>query len=375
MTRLPLRLFPGSQSIATFLLALGLWSSLLVGTSRPLLAKTVVYVSVAAEKRIDVYDLDATNGKLTRVAQTDVEAGEPGALTTDPKRRLLLAAIRSTGKLASFTIDPQRGTLTPVSVVDAGPDPAQISTDRSGTFLLTAYYVAAKVSVHRIGSDGKLQMPPVQELPTADKAHAIVPDLRNQFVYVPHTGPNMIFQFRFDPQSGKLSPLDPDRQTTAPPSGPRHLVFHPVKGVAYIDNEQGSSVTAWIPDARTGNLSPGQTLSTIPASFRETNSCAEIRIHPTARFLYVANRGHNSLAAFALDESGRGLRSLGQTPTEAVPRSFDIDPSGQYLIAAGEASGKLATYAIDPQQGTLKPLATYEAGKMPWWVMAITLPD
>ncbi|MFM2096520.1 MAG: 6-phosphogluconolactonase [Planctomycetota bacterium] len=375
MTRLPMRPFPGSQSIAAFLLALGLWSSLLPGTSRTLLAKTVIYVSVAAEKRIDVYDLEATTGKLTRVAQTDIEAGEPGALTTDPQRRLLLAAIRSTGKLASYTIDPQRGTLTPVSVVEAGPDPAQISTDRTGTYLLTAYYVAAKVSVHRIGADGTLQMPPVQEIPTAEKAHAIVPDPSNQFVYVPHTGPNMIFQFRFDPQSGKLSPLDPDRQTTAPPSGPRHLVFHPTTAVAYVDNEQGSSVTAWVPDARTGNLSAAQTLPTIPASFRETNSCAEIRIHPTARFLYVANRGHNSIAAFAIDNTGRQLRSLGQTATEAVPRSFDIDPSGRYLIAAGEASGKLATYAIDPRQGTLKPLATYEAGKMPWWVMAISLPE
>jgi 6-phosphogluconolactonase len=185
----------------------------------------------------------------------------------------------------------------------------------------------------------------------------------------------MIFQFRFDPQSGKLSPLDPDRQNTAPPSGPRHLVFHPTTAVAYVDNEQGSSVTAWVPDARTGNLSAVQTLPTIPASFRETNSCAEIRIHPTARFLYVANRGHNSIAAFAIDNTGRQLRSLGQTATEAVPRSFDIDPSGRYLIAAGEASGKLATYAIDPRQGTLKPLATYEAGKMPWWVMAISLPE
>src|SRR5262249_8938139 len=104
-----------------------------------------------------------------------------------------------------------------------------------------------------------------------------------------------------------------------------------------------------------------------------TNACAEIRVHPTGKFVYVTNRGHDSIAGFQADEKGR-LRSLGQTATEKTPRSFDIDPAGRFLYAAGEDSGKLAAYAIDPKTGGLRREATYAVGRTPWWVMAVDLP-
>jgi 6-phosphogluconolactonase len=331
---------------------------------------TFLYVSVAAEKRIAVFRLDADTGRLTHQGDAKVEAGEPGALAVDPEKRFLLAAIRSTGKLASFRIDPATGRLTPVNTVPAGPDPAHIATDRTGRYLLTAYYVAAKVTVHTLDNDGMLSEQPLQSIPTADKAHAIVPDPSNRFVFVPHTGPDLIFQFTFNAQTGRLSANAPARFQTPPGAGPRHLAFHPSKSIAYVDNEQGSSVTAYTLDRKAGSLKGLQTVSTLPPDFKGTNACAEIKVHLSGRFAYVSNRGHDSIAAFALDGDGN-LSVIGQVPTEKTPRSFDIDPSGKYLLTAGESSGKLAGYRIDANTGNLMRLATYEVGKKPWCVLAV----
>jgi 6-phosphogluconolactonase len=164
-------------------------------------------------------------------------------------------------------------------------------------------------------------------------------------------------------------------------------VFHPtleIRGgvdadaeVAYVVNEQGGSITMYHAILNPINwlLESKQTLSTLPADFKGTNACAEIRLHPSHRFLYVSNRGHDSIAAFRIDKETGELTSLGQTPTEKTPRSFDVDPSGKFLFAAGESSGKLAAYRVNEVSGCLERTATYEVGKMPWWVMATRLPS
>jgi len=329
---------------------------------------TFVYVSVAGEKRIAIYQMDRATGKLTPRGDAKLD-GEPGALTVDPRRNFLFAALRSTGKLASFRINRATGMLTHLNTVTAGPDPAHLSTDATGRYLFAAYYVAAKVTVHEIGKDGALAEKPHQSLPTADKAHAIVSDPSGRFVFVPHTGPDVIFQFALDPGTGRLTAGSPAQLTTAKGTGPRHLVFHTSRPIAYVANEQGSSVTACALDPKSGTLRPLQTVSTLPGQFRGTNACAEIRIHPSGKFLYVSNRGHDSIALFALDEDGK-LSVIGQEPTEKTPRSFDLDPTGKYLFAAGESSGKLIAYRVG-QSGRLQKQEVYEVGKTPWWVLAV----
>lgn len=340
----------------------------------PSRAATCVYLSVAGENRIAAYEMDEATGKLTH-RQDVPTSGGPGSLTVDPQRRFLLAAIRSTGKLASFRIDPKTGNLTAISEVPAGMDPAYVATDRTGRFLLTAYYVAAKVTVHRIGNDGELSPEPLQSLPTAINAHAILADPSNRFVFVPHTGPTAIFQFRFDAERGRLVPNEPDQLSTGPDTGPRHVCFHTTLSVAYFNNEQGCSVTAYAMDTE-GHLKPLQTLSTLPAGVsneNDENSTAGMEITPDGRFLYVSNRGHDSLAAFAVDpETGR-LSSLGQTATEKTPRGFGLSPHGNFLFAAGESSGKLAAYRV-AETGQLTRLATYDVGQMPWWVQVVEMP-
>ena len=114
------------------------------------------------------------------------------------------------------------------------------------------------------------------------------------------------------------------------------------------------------------------TLSTLPADFQGNNSTAEVKVHPNGKFVWVSNRGHDSLAGFRIGDEGR-LTAIGQTPTEKTPRSFDIDPSGRYAFGAGEGSGKLAVFAIDAASGELKRLHTYDVGQSLSWVMAVGL--
>lgn len=335
----------------------------------PTKADTFVYVSSAREEQILVFRFDSKTGALALLDRSALP-GEPAALTTTPDKSKLLASIRSTGKLASFRRDRSTGKLQLVNVVEAGADPAHITTDSSGRFLLTAYYVAAKVSVHGIGADGALTERPLQELPTADKAHAIQLDASDRFAFVPHTGSNTIFQFRWDRESGRLTPNQRPRMDTGPNTGPRHLAWHPRLPIAYIDNEQANSVSVYQVDSE-GRLTAGQTVSTLPADYKLGGATSEIKTHPTGRFIYVANRGHNSLAWFTIDETGLKLTVKGQIATEDNPRSFDITADGQWLIAAGENSNHLATYRIDRETGAAERVHRLRVGKQLWWVLLV----
>lgn len=337
------------------------------------MAKDFVYIALASEKKIAVYERDVTSGKLTFVADAKCD-GEPASLIVDSAKKFLFASIRAEGLLSSFRIDQATGKLTPLSTVEAGADPAHISVDKQGKYLFCAYYVAAKVTVNGIDAEGKLSKKPLQTIPTADKAHSIFLDPTNKFAFVGHTGSNAIFQFNFDAATGKLTPnAKTPRLDTPPLSGPRHFVFHPNGKTIYFDNEQDASVTVYEMNP-SGTLTPKQTVSTLPKDFKGGKSTAEIRIHPSGKFLYVANRIHDSIAALKIGDDTK-VSIIGQTPTENNPRSFDIDPDGKFLYAAGESSGNLATFTIDPKTGDLKRINTQKVGVMPWWVMTVRYPD
>jgi 6-phosphogluconolactonase len=293
-------------------------------------------------------------------------------LAFDAVRGLLFVAMRSTGELASFRIEPASGKLTLLSQIPGGDDPAYVSLDQTKRFLFTAYYVAAKVTVHAIADDGKLSL--LQSIDTAKNAHSIVADPSNQFVFVTHTGANAIFQFRFDVATGKLTANEPAKLLTPEKSGPRHLVFlSRLPTLLYVDNEQDSSVTSYILDSKTGLIKTKATLSTLPTNYKEPNSTAEIKLNPKGNTLYVSNRGHDSIAVFRVGPSGNNFRFLGHTPTEKTPRSFDIDPSGRWLFVAGEGSGKLAGYRIDAKSGQLERVSTLDVGPEPWCVLAVKI--
>jgi 6-phosphogluconolactonase len=239
--------------------------------------------------------------------------------------------------------------------------------------LLSAYYQGGYAAVHPLAEDGAVGAPPVERLATATGAHAIQTDPSNRFAFVPHIarlndnvleppretyGPNVILQFKFDAQTGHLTPNSPFRVEASDRLGPRHYCFHPNQDLVYFSNEQGCSVTSYRLDPATGTLSAVQTITTLPDGYTARNTCSQIHLAASGQFLYVANRGHNSIAGFAVDATGR-LTAIGHASTEPVPSAFSLDPAGHFIFASGTESGRLASYRINGETGALTPLATY----------------
>jgi 6-phosphogluconolactonase (cycloisomerase 2 family) len=332
-----------------------------------------VYIALAGEEKLSIWTMDARTGRLR--LQGDVAAGgAPGPLAVDPGRRFMYVGLRSTCQLASFRICADSGSLSFIGTVSLDADPCYMSTDRTGSFVLSAYYRAGAVSVHRVGPDGAALSPSVQWVVTADKAHSIQTDASNRYAFVPHVaGSNLILQFLFDERTGHLAPNAVPRVVPDTAAGPRHYCFHPNGSWVYFCNEQGCSVTAYRFDASAGSLVPVQTVSTLPAHFDGQNTCAQIHMTSSGRFLYAANRGHGSIACFSIDPLTGRMTAVGQHPTEKTPRAFSLDHDGRYLYVAGLDSGRLCAYRICPDSGLLDLVETYAVGQRPMWVHVLEL--
>lgn len=327
-----------------------------------------LFVSLLQEKQIVTFERDTKSGELTRKHTTKCLA-EPACMNCSADRKTLFVSYRSTGQLASFRIE-KTGQLTPLGAVAGGEDPAFLLPARDGRFLLAAYYQANKVTVNRLQKNGAIGEL-VQTFPTAEKAHGIVFNAKNDLAFVSHTGANRIYQFRFDFKSGMLTSNKPAFVQTPEEDHPRHIVLHPSERWAYTSNEAGDSLGVFAVDRKRGTLKSVQTVSSIPADFDgQKNSTAHCEMTPDGRFVYVANRGHDSIACYAIDQKSGRVRSLGQVATEQTPRSFNIDRSGKFLYAAGQASGKIAAFRI-LEDGRLKRFATYDSGPISWWVQSV----
>ena len=284
------------------------------------------------------------------------------------------AGLRASCEIASFAVDRHTGHLSLLAKVPLTADPCYISTDRTGRYLLASYYGAGKVTVHPISLDGTVRAPPIESIPTAPKAHSIQTDRGNRFAFVPHVGEsNVILPFSFDARTGRLISMPEASVHPKAGTGPRHYCFHPHLDVVYFVNEQGCSVSAYSFDPVAGTLAYAQTVSTLPEGFSGKNSCAQIHITPSGRFLYTANRGHDSIACFALEKETGQLGVVGHQPTERTPRAFAVSPDGDHLFVTGRASGRMATYRIDAQTGALCPLDVYPVGERPMWVLSVAL--
>lgn len=335
--------------------------------------RCVVFVSLTGDQQIKCYDLDLNSGAL-ELRSTSNAHGPSGALYLHPSGKVMLVAHVESTTLAGFRLDTNLGQLTLINKIDTGINiPAHLITDCTGRFLLTAYYGGGGVTVHRLGDDGTIEEQ-VQYIDTGEKAHAIHAVDEDRFVFVPHVCPiNKTSQFHFDCKSGLLSPNDPAE--LPPPddqTGPRHICFRPQGDVAYIVNEQGNTVTAHRYDAGTGTLEIFQNISTLPPNYTEGGATAHVEVHPNGKWVYASNRGHDSIAGFNIDTDGT-LRPFGYFSVPASPRSFNIDPTGEYLYCAGESANIMTSYRVDAATGELHALQDYEVGKQPFWVMVTTL--
>ena len=334
-----------------------------------------MYVALQDDDRISIFTMNPATGALSLQEDVAVEGG-PAPLALSPDKRVLHVGRRGSQDIASYGVDPRTGSLSFLGAAPLQGEPVYVSTDRTGRFVLSAYYYQSTAAVHRVNDDGAAAFPPVEWRFTAHGAHAILTDRSNRFAYVPHIanrGPNRIFQFRFDERTGGLTPNDPPFHEPEEYLGPRALAFHPFLDVVYFSDEQGSSVTAYAIDPERGTLAPLQTISTLPAGYTGANTCSQIRVSASGEFLFAPNRGHDSVASFRVDGATGRLTAAGRVGTEPVPRAFGLDPDGRFLFAAGQRSGRLASYRVDHESGELTPLETYEVGNNPMWVLMTTL--
>lgn len=336
--------------------------------------ESAFWVFVTADQGVSTWSLDPDTGALTFERELPIGA-DVGPLAVDPQRRALYVGVTSAERADAFAIDPVTADLAPLGQVDLGLDPVYLSIDRTGRYLFTATFGGNEIAVFPLGDDGSLGAPESERVSTPEEPHSIVIDASNQWLLVPHRTPDLIQQFAFDMSTGTVSPNAVPQAMAPAGAGPRHIVFDPVNEHAYVANEFSDSVSAYAFDDATGQLSLLGTVTTLPDDFPgDQNTCADVHITPDGRFVYVSNRGHDSLAMFAVDAGTGMLTPMGYAPTEPRPREFEVDPSGRYVFAAGQDSGRVASYTIDQGSGMLTPGPVYDVGPNPLWVLAISLP-
>ncbi|MFZ5833274.1 MAG: lactonase family protein [Planctomycetota bacterium] len=338
--------------------------------------KARVYVGTqtrAESKGIYLFLLDLTTGKLEPQGLV-AETKNPTFLAFHPTRPLLYAVGelenagaggKRAGAVSAFAIDPATGKLTLLNQQPSGgPGPCHVAVDRSGKCVIVANYSGGSVSSMPIEEDGKLG-PPATFIqfegssvnPQRQKephAHSANVDPANRFVFIADLGTDKIMVYRLDAAAGKLQPHDPPFASVEPGSGPRHFTFHPDGKYAYVLNELACTVTVFDYDADAGRLTAKQTIGTLPEGFSEKNTTSEVLVHPSGKFLYAANRGHDSIAIFAVNPQTGELTAVGHEPTQgSIPRNFGIDPTGQYLIVANQEGNTVTVFRIDQSSGKL----------------------
>ncbi|MEC3956942.1 lactonase family protein [Nocardia sp. CDC153] len=330
---------------------------------------TTVYVSNAGSAEISALRLDP-DGTL-RPPRTIPVRGAVMPLAVAPGGHRLYASLRSVPySVACFDIDAGTGELTELATVPLPDNMAYLSVDRGGRYLLAASYTGNVVSVSALRADGRAaESVAVQSTPP--HAHSIVADPTNRFVFATALGGDVILRYRFDAEGGLLTPEPGASIRTKPGAGPRHLLFHPSGGFAYVSNELDGTVSAFEFDNDTGDLTAIDTYTVIPHGYPEPWT-SELRCTPDGRYLYVSERRSSTLAGFAIDSDSGALHPLGHTATETCPRGFDIDPTGRYLVAAGQESDSLTVHAIAPGTGALTTLARYPVGRDPNWVQIVS---
>jgi 6-phosphogluconolactonase len=338
---------------------------MLAATTMLLAQDRIVYVGTytsGASKGIYAFRFNSSTGKMTEPTLA-AENSNPAFLVAHPNGKFLYAANENpNGMVSAFATGGKLMLLNSVSSRGAGP--CHVAIDRTGKWLFAANYNSGKVAVFPVGADGKLGDASTvvqhsgssvnRERQEGPHAHEVVVSADNHFVLVPDLGADRVVIYRFDAAKGTLTASTPAFAKAAPGAGPRHLAFSPDGKFVYVLNELAASITAF--RYRDGSMKELRTISTLPADFAGAKSGAEIAVHPSGKFLYASNRGHDSIAVFRIDSSKGTLTAEGHAPTQGkTPRNFAIDPTGGYLLAANQDSSTVVVFAIDPKTGGLTP--------------------
>jgi 6-phosphogluconolactonase len=344
------------------------------GAGRPLgaAAQRVVYIGTytgEASKGIYAFHFDDGSGELTPIGLV-AETPSPSFLTASADGRFVYAVneLQSFGGAASgsataFGVDRASARLTELNVQPTeGTGPCHLTLDHTGRYLAVANYGGGNFAILPVGPDGRLQKATTvvtgqnAETGTAKPlGHMVAFDPANKFLITADKGLNRMLVFRFDAAKGALTANTPPSAMLPPGSGPRHFAMHPNGEWLFTIAEQGATITTFAWDAVAGTLTATSSVPTRPAEVT-TGSTAEIAVHPSGRFVYGSNRGHDSIAVFTVGARG-ALTLVEYEPTRGqTPRNFALDPSGRWLIAANQRSGTLAVFSIDQSTGALTPV-------------------
>lgn len=326
--------------------------------------KQVVYTASPESQQIHAWQL-SDEGALTLLQVVDAP-GQVQPMVVSPDKRFLYVGVRPDFRVVAYKIDGE-GKLKEAGHASLPGSPTHISTDRLGRFIFVGSYNDACVSVTPIGTDG-LPGEPLQVIKGLDGCHSANIDLDNNTLFVPALKQDRICLFDLQ-ENGELQPHSQTQVTTVEGAGPRHMVFHPGKEYAYCVNELDSTVDVWQLNNAHGEVERVQSLDMMPAGFSDTRWAADIHLTPDGRHLYSCDRTGSILTVFSVSEDGGLLKVEGHQPTETQPRGFNIDNSGQYLVAAGQKSHHIEVYKIKGEQGLLQPLARYAVGQGPMWVV------
>ncbi len=328
-------------------------------------------------KGIYLSRMDAATGQLT-APELAAETPNPSWMVLHPSRRYLYAVNERVGEggkvgpgeMTAFAVDAKTGKLTLINKVETkGGQPCHVATDRTGKMAMVANWYTGSTAAFPIGRHGELgestsfsqHEGPRSGAPAPGQpqihCHSVVVTPDNRFLLSTDTGLNKVYVFRLDPAKATFTPHDPPFLGLQKPTNPRHLALHANAKWAYVSNEIAPGGCTMLKfDAAHGTLEEGPVVSSVPADYKGRGSQAECVIHPSGKFVYVSNRGHNSIAAFQINPSDgtlgmvQCLASGGDTP-----RSFSIDPTGTFLIAMMQRTGTMIPLRIDVETGKLTP--------------------
>jgi 6-phosphogluconolactonase len=319
-------------------------------------------------KGIYVSEFDSKSGALS-APRLVAESVSPAQLWVAPNGRFLYAANWQGGfdpipanTISAYAIDGRTGELTFINKVSSGGlGPNQVVVDPSGKIAVAVNYRSGSVAAFGLESDGRItdafyidqhegQPQPPSKQP-GPRAHGVVFSSDSRFAYVADIGLDRVYSYRLDPAARKMAPLDQPYVAQPAGSGPRRLQLHPNGRFLYLARETDSRVAVFGVDA--GRLKEIQALATLPAAYTGSNTTAEILIDQAGKFLYVSNRGHGSIAVFAIDAAGR-LTTVEHAPSGGrTPRNFSIDPTGKYLFSSNQDTENIVVLRIDPATGRL----------------------
>jgi 6-phosphogluconolactonase len=339
--------------------------------------KYIVYVGTytakTSSKGIYAYRFDVEKGQLTSIGVA-AESVDPSFLAVHPSGKYLYAVNEignfnggTGGAVSAFAIDAKTGALKFLNQVPTrGAGPCHVSLDKNGSFVLVANYDGGSIASFPVHDDGSLGTAsgfvqhsgtgPNKERQEGPHAHWIGTSPDNRFALAVDLGLDQVIVYGFDSSKGLFTPMLSGFAKVKPGAGPRHLAFHPNGKFAYVLSEMESSVTVFSYQAKNGAFTSLQTISALPKDYSGPKEAAEIAVHPTGKFLYTSNRGHDSIAIFEINPAKGTLKSLGQVLTGGkTPRHFAIDPTGAYLLAENQESNNIVVFQIDATTGNLTP--------------------